>query len=115
MSDHRTEAEKRLTDTWNRAADRVHTVRVTWRKDSRRWVMTREESGRNQMSGGQMVRAFRRKNDAVQYARGYCAGLATYRGPGGRHSMTLELEVHNRLGEIVLKDSYGSDPRDVKG
>ena len=111
MTDKRTEAERRLADTWTRAADKIRAVRVTWRKDSRRWVMTREDDGRNQMSGGQMIRAFRRKNDAVQYARGYCSGLATYRGPGGRNSMTLELEVHNRLGEIVLKDSYGSDPR----
>lgn len=48
---------------------------------------------------------------AVRRARKMCRGIAKTQGTNKR----LELQVRTKDGQIKTKDSYGSDPRVVKG
>jgi hypothetical protein len=99
-----------LSITFLRQSEKITDVRVVWRQDIRKWSVTTEDH-----EAPQLRRTFRRVADATQWARGLCSGLAIVRGPTGRFWLPLELSIHAKDGTIRLKDSYGRDPRDVKG
>jgi hypothetical protein len=108
--DDRGPNELSLATVFMKKAEKITDVRVTWRKESRTWGVTTEDD-----RAPVLVRSFRRQEEATDYARGLCSGLAITRGPTGRFWLVLELNVHRKNGTIRIKDSYGRDPRDVKG
>lgn len=61
--------------------------------------------------GSQVVAQDMWKFMAVAGARRLCRGLAENQGTNRR----LELQVRTKDGRIKIKDSYGSDPRSIRG
>jgi hypothetical protein len=85
----------------------IYLVEVTYEKRSGWWVTTAQYSD-NRI---EMVTQDMWKWVAVLRARKMCKGIAKSQGTNKR----LELQVRTKDGQIKTKDSYGSDPRVVKG
>lgn len=62
----------------------------------------------------EQYRRFRRQRDAHQFARGVAVSLSRMM-PRLYEDEELELVIKNTRGQIRSKDSFGRDPRSVKG
>lgn len=58
-----------------------------------------------------LIASFRIKRTAVAFARNMGNTIADEQG----RNLRLELQVRGKDGRILQKDSYGTDPRSVKG